>query len=398
MNRLHCAYMPRLTKIVVEKCRPPTHGQVFVRDSEITSLALRVTTRGSKSFVYEGRIRGRMRRMTLGGYPALSVHQARQEALKIKGAIAKGEDPSLERKKGREALTFGQLAAVYLERHARQHKKSAHRDEQMIECYLARWRNRSVSDITRDDVVRLHQTLGTDHGHYAANRTVALLRTIFNRAADWGHLNGGNPAERLKLFREEKRDRFLSPDELSRVNEALLQEENPYWRAYFPLSLFLGTRRTELLEARWAKIDLERGTWRIPNTKSGNPHLLPLPTAAVEILRQLPSRGTSEWVFPGNGSSGHLIEPAKAWQRIRARAGVSDVRIHDLRRTLGSWLAGEGYSLPLIGRALNHQNASTTQIYARLQLDPVREALEKNAASMLSFMNQTSGLEETNRN
>jgi integrase len=339
-----------------------------------------------------------MRRITLGSYPALSVHQARQEALKIKGAIAKGEDPSLARKQDREALTFGQLAALYVERHAKQHKKSAHRDEQMIASYLARWKNRKISDITRDDVVRLHQALGTDHGRYAANRTVALLRTIFNRSADWGFLVDRNPAERLKLFREEKRDRFLSPDELRCVNEALLEEENLYWRAYFPLSLFLGTRRTELLEARWADIDLERGTWRIPNTKSGNSPLLPLPKAAVEVFRQLPSRGTSEWVFPGNGSSGHLIEPAKAWQRIRARAGVSDVRIHDLRRTLGSWLASEGYSLPLIGRALNHQNASTTQIYARLQLDPVREALEKNAASMLSFMKRTSGSETPDTN
>jgi integrase len=390
--------MTRLTKLVVEKCQVPAQGQVFVRDSEITSLALRVTAGGSKSFVFEGRIRGRMRRMTLGGYPALSVHQARQEALKIKGAIAKGEDPSLERKKDREALTFSQLAAVYLERHAKQHKKSAHRDAQMIGSYLARWKNRKISDITRDNVVRLHQTLGTDHGRYAANRTVALLRTIFNRAADWGYLSDGNPAERVRLFREEKRDRFLSPDELSRVNEALLEEDNLYWRAYFPLSLFLGTRRTELLEARWVDIDLERGTWRIPNTKSGNSPLLPLPKAAVAIFHQLPSQSTSEWVFPGSGNSGHLIEPAKAWQRIRARAGVSDVRIHDLRRTLGSWLASEGYSLPIIGRALNHQNASTTQIYARLQLDPVREALEKNAASMLSFMNQTSGPEETDRN
>jgi integrase len=385
--------MIKLTKLAVEKCRGPAHGQIFIRDSEITGLALRVTAGGSRSFVFEGRIRGRMRRMTLGGYPSLSVHQARQEALKIKGAIAKGEDPSLERKQDREALTFGQLAALYLERHAKQHKKSAHRDEQMIASYLARWKNRKISDITRDDVVRLHQALGTDHGRYAANRTAALLRTIFNRAADWGLLMGRNPAERLKLFREEKRDRFLSPDELGRVNKALLEEANPYWHAYFPLSLLLGARRTELLEARWADIVLDRGMWRIPNTKSGNPHLLPLPTAAAEILRQLPSRDTSEWVFPGNGVSGHLIEPAKAWQRIRAKAGVHDVRIHDLRRTLGSWLAGEGYSLPLIGRALNHQNTSTTQIYARLQLDPVREALETNAASMLSVMNSENGFE-----
>jgi integrase len=333
--------------------------------------------------------------MTLGGYPALSVHQARQEALKIKGAIARGEDPGLKRRQDRELLTFGQVARIYLERHATLHKKSAHRDAQTIKLCLTKWGTRKLSDISRNDVIRLHQALGAERGRYAANRTVALLRTIFNLSVDWGYLNGTNPAERLKLFREEKRDRFLSPDELSRVNKSLSEESNPYWHAYFQLSLFLGARRTELLEARWAIIDLERATWRIPNTKSGTPHLLPLPWAAVEILRQLPSRGTSEWVFPGDGISGHLIEPAKVWQRIRVRAGLRDVRIHDLRRTLGSWLASEGYSLPLIGRTLNHQNAATTQIYARLQLDPVREALERNAALMATVMSPNSALKQT---
>ena len=325
MLRLHCAYMPvKLTKLAVERLSVPHQGQVFIRDSEVTGLALRVTAGGAKSFVYEARIHGRMRRMTLGGYPALGVHQARQEALKIKGAIAKGEDPSLERKQDRETLTFGELATVYLERHAKPHKKSAHRDEQMIRLYLAKWRNRKISDITRDNVAHLHQTLGNGHGRYAANRTVALLRTIFNRAGDWGYLTGGNPAERLQLFREEKRDRFLSVDELSRVNEALLKEENPYWQAYFPLLLFLGTRRNELLEAHWTDLDLERGTWRIPNTKSGQPHLLPLPKAAAEILHQLPSRGTSEWVFPGNGISGHLISPLRLGNEYgRGRGSVT---------------------------------------------------------------------------
>jgi integrase len=142
----------------------------------------------------------------------------------------------------------------------------------------------------------------------------------------------------------------------------------------------LGTRRGELLTARWEDIDLEQKIWRIPSTKAGRPHLLPLPNAAVEILEGL-SR-TSTFVFPGTGAAGHMAEPSKAWQRIRKRAGVMDARIHDLRRTLGSWLAVQGYSLPLIGRALNHSNLSTTHIYARLDLEPVRSALEKTADLM----------------
>jgi integrase len=207
---------------------------------------------------------------------------------------------------------------------------------------------------------------------------------MFNIARDLRLCAGDNPAARIKLFREEKRERFLSPEEMHRVNDALAQEPNEYWRAYFPLSLMLGTRKTELLAARWADVDLDQRTLRLPMTKAGRSHLLPLPNPVVEMLQALPSRGEGEWLFPGRGATGHLAEVASAWQRIRARAGVPDVRVHDLRRTLGSWLAAQGYSLPLIGRALNHSNSVSTAVYARLQLDPVREALERNAALMLA--------------
>jgi integrase len=145
----------------------------------------------------------------------------------------------------------------------------------------------------------------------------------------------------------------------------------------------LGTRKAELLRARWTDIDFDQGTLRIPTTKAGRSHLLPLPVSAVDLLKGLPSYQTEIFVFPSDSAhDGHLVEPAKAWQRIRARADLKDVRIHDLRRTLGSWLAGQGYNTPLIGKALNHRNAASTAVYARLDLDPLRLALEKNSERM----------------
>jgi integrase len=370
-----------VTKASVDLLIPPVCGQKFLRDDRITGLAVRVTAAGVKSFVFEGRVRGRVKRVTIGPYPYMTVALARQEALRIKTEIAQGRDPIRDRAAQRKVLTFGDLEEVYIERYAKPHKRTWKRDAQMIAGYLSRWRNRMLSDITIDDVARLHERLGRENGRYAANRTVALLRTMFNLARDWGHLETSNPAARVKFYREEKRDRFLSPEELRRVNEALAEEPDPYWRAYFPLSLLLGTRKSELQCARWEDMDLDQKTWRIPSTKAGRPHLLPLPNAAAEILKGLPK--VSEFVFPGKGASGHLAESAKAWQRIRKRAGVPDARMHDLRRTLGSWLAAQGHSLPLIGRALNHSNVSTTQVYARLDLGLVREALERNAALML---------------
>jgi integrase len=168
---------------------------------------------------------------------------------------------------------------------------------------------------------------------------------------------------------------------LTAVNRALLEEPDWRWRAYFPLALMLGTRKSELLSARWSDIDLETRTWRIPETKAGNSHLLPLPGPTVTILSPLPSRGNSDWVFPGDGASGHIVERRKHGSEC-ARAGVADVRIHDLRHTLASWLVAQGFHLPLIGRALNHTQTETAARYAHPALDPIRAALEQPAALM----------------
>lgn len=156
---------------------------------------------------------------------------------------------------------------------------------------------------------------------YAANHVLRLLRSMFNLARDWGMLVGDNPATRIKLLSETKRDRFLSPDELARVNTALAQEPNEYWRAFFALSLMLGTRKGELLVLKWTDIDFRQRTLRISQTKVGRPHILPLPAPAISILEPLPSRETGEWVFPSAESkTGHLASPEHAWERIRKAA------------------------------------------------------------------------------
>jgi integrase len=321
----------------------------------------------------------------------VTVAFARQRGLEIRTAIAHGEDPAADAAAARKEATFADLAADYMERHAQPNKRSAWQDENSLRRYVPDgWNNRRLSDITRADVARLHARIGEDHGHYAANRTLALLRTMFNLARVWELSKSENPALGIKQFREQKRERYLSPDELTAVNRALLEEPDWRWRAYFPLALMLGTRKSELLSARWTDFNLETRTWRIPETKDGNSHLLPLPGPTVAILAGLPSRGNSDWVFPGDGASGHIVEPAKAWQRVRARAGVPDVRIHDLRHTLASWLVAQGFNLPLIGRALNHSQVATTARYAHLALDPVREALERNAQLMLAPQSITS--------
>jgi integrase len=376
----------RLTKDAIERAKRPEAGRKerFIRDDVVRGLGVRITASGAKSFIFEARIKGRPRRLTLGCWPDLTVILARQRAVEMRAAIARGEDPAADAEAARKEATFDDLATIYMERHARPNKRSAWQDENTLRRYIpVGWNSRRLSDITRADVARLHAKIGEDHGHYAANRTLALLRTMFNLARVWELFKAENPVQGIKQFREERRARYLNPDELAAVNRALLEEPDWRWRAYFPLALMLGTRKSELLGMRWADIDMERRAWRIPLTKAGNSHLLPLPGPVAAILSGLPSHGKSDWVFPGDGAAGHIVEPAKAWQRVRARANVADVRIHDLRHTLASWLVAQGFNLPLIGRALNHTQTATTARYAHLALDPVRAALEQTAALMV---------------
>jgi integrase len=319
------------------------------------------------------------------------VLAARLKAVEIRNAIAHGEDPAAEAQAAKQEMTFGELAAEYMRRHARPHKRSADDDEAMLKGYIPpSWNSRRLSDISSDDVSRLHAQIGARLNpqigqpiHYAANRLLALLQTMFNLAQQWKLFKGDNPASGIRRFKEYHRERDLNVEELERLNAALLEEPDWRWKVYFPLCVALGTRRMELLSARWDCIDLQGGTWLIPKTKTGRSLLLPLAPEIVAMLKELPSRGRSEWVFPGKGSSGHLVEPKKAWARILKRAGVAAARVHDLRHTAASLLRNKGYDLQIIGRALGHSNLSTTQRYAHLQLSTLRPAMDTLAAQVL---------------
>jgi integrase len=372
--------MPKLTKRIIGQTAFPACGQVLVRDSELRGFALRVT-RGSKSFVLEKRIHGRMRRFTLGPYGPLTVEQARLLASTRIGEIAHGQDPAEIRQTRIHEPTFADLTEWYEQRHLPR-KRSARDDRSMLTMYLKEFRARKLSDITRNDVVLLHGVIGKS-APYRANRVVALLRKMFNLARDWGLFAGENPATRIQFFREISRDRFLHPDELPRVFAAIAEEPDVFVRAAFLTALLTGARREEVLTMRWEDLNFERAEWRIPRTKADRPHVLPLVRPLVTILKQLPRESENGYIYSGRNGSGHRVNMKRAWQRIRAKAGVTDVRFHDLRRTVGSWLASSGESLVLIGKVLNHTSMSTTAIYARLNLDPVRQALERNARKML---------------
>lgn len=251
------------------------------------------------------------------------------------------------------------------------------------------WRNLKVSNIRRADVAALHARIGDSHP-YEANRVLELLSKMFELARRWGYLeeNAVNPARGIDKYKEAKRDRWVTPEEIPELVRAINQEQNPYVKAAIWLYLLTGLRKSELLEAKWTAVDWTRGELKIPDTKAGRVHYVPLSGPALAMLRSIPRVEGNEFILPGRNPGGHLVNIHKPWQRIRTRAELQDVRLHDLRRTVGSWLAQSGNSLHLIGKVLNHSSTATTAVYARFAQNQVREALEDHARQVVRFANK----------
>jgi integrase len=216
---------------------------------------------------------------------------------------------------------------------------------------------------------------------------------MFSYAVNVGY-EGVNPCRGVRRFKEEARDRFLQADELGRFFAAL-EEESDIMRDYFKVSLLCGTRKSNTQAMRWDEVNLDRGEWRVTDTKNGIPQTVYLCPAAVAILRERKASATSEYVFPGRcKDTPHLTFPYKSWYRVCKRADLVGLRPHDLRRSLASWQVATGASLPVVGKTLGHLDASTAAIYARLNLDPVRAAVDTAVAAMLNAANRTTETEQ----
>lgn len=363
---------------------PAGKDRAWVYDAKTPGLAVMVTAKGARSFYVYRKVNGRPQRVRLGGFPDISIEQARRLAGRTTGSIAEGIDPQAEKRRARIEPTIGGLFAYYLETHAKVHKRSWKGDQQQFDRYLKPWKARRLSHIERRDVAALHARIGRDHGHYAANRLLSLLHKMFTVGLREGFTES-NPAHGIQKFREQSRERFMAADELPRFFAALEAEPNQTIRDYIMVALLTGARRSNVMAMRWADVNLERGTWTIPGdeSKNGSAMTLPLSAPVVEILRRRQG-GDSPFVFASYGKSGHLQDIKATWKLILQRANIADLRLHDLRRTLGSWQAATGASLSVIGKSLGHKNTATTAIYARLNLDPVRQSVDTATAAMLA--------------
>lgn len=252
----------------------------------------------------------------------------------------------------------------------------------MIRRYFGPLLGFALADITPLIVEAWFHEIGK-HSQAQANKSLSILRTMYEKAKDWRLYSGDNPAQRVKKYPKHERDRFVLPEEMPRLMESL-QREHEDTQCYFLLCLLVGCRRSEALDLKWVDLNFESRVWRKAHTKTRRIHLVPIPGALLVRLAALPR--ANEWVFATPSTRGHWC-PELAFQRwdvIRQAAGLPDVTIHDLRRTCASWLAIHGENMAIISKGvLNHTTLANTGIYTRLCVSPVTRALEENSVRMM---------------
>ncbi|MEA0971473.1 Site-specific integrase [Candidatus Megaera venefica] len=313
----------------------------------------------------------------------MTVENARNEAQSVIAKMLRGSNPNEDKKNIRSEITFGDMFHLFMERHSIQNKKTWKEDESSVNNLLSNWFSKQLSSITKQEVQLVHEKIKNENGLYRANRMLARIRVIYSKAIEWGWV-GINPSQGVKKSKEKSRDRFLHSDELPRFFESVEAETNTTIKDYIYISLFTGARKSNVLAMRWEDINFERREWLIPETKNGESLRVHLTGEVLSILQtRLEQYPKGEWVFESIGKTGHLVEPKSGWKRILQRAEIKDLRLHDLRRTLGSWQAATGANSYIIGRSLGHKNPQSTAIYARLSIDPIKDSVEKATQAML---------------
>jgi integrase len=376
------------TKGNIDALPLPESKHVIYHDTRVPGLIIRVFATGVKSFSLYRRIAGKTENITIGKYSKMSPEQARKEAEKLNGKIAEGMNPAEEKRSLRAELTLGDLFDYYLVNHAKIHKRTWKYDQNMFRLYFSHWRKRRISTLARREVQNLHGKMGNENGEAQANRAFALLNTIFEKGKEWGY-TGENPCLKLNKFRLHSRERFLQESEFPSFFKAVMNELSETERDFFLLLLFTGARKSNVLSMAWKDINFDLRVWNIPASQSKNKtsYSVPLVKPALEIInRRCNADQESPWIFSSKASkSGHLEEPKRAWTRVRKISELEDVRMHDLRRTLGSWMAMTGASLLTISYALGHKLASlsVTAVYARASVEPIRLAMETAVQAML---------------
>jgi len=379
--------MPKLTKRTIDATEPQA-TEFFIWDESIPGFGVRIMPSGRKSFVVQYRAGRRPRRMSLGPSTVLTCDQARTRAITIIAAVKNGEDPAADRAAKRNAATVSDLADRFDKEHIAVRLKASTAKEYrgtLIRFILPALGRLAVPEITRADVAKFHHDLR--HIPYQANRCLEVVSKMFVLAEMWGlRPDGSNPRKHIRKYPEEKRERFLSAAELRRIGEVLREMESERTELQSAilaarLLIMTGCRLGEIMTLKWDYVDFEERVLRLPDSKTGK-KVVHLGVPAVEYLQGAQHIDGNPWVITGTLPGKPLSDLQPFWQRVRARAGVKDVRIHDLRHTFASAAVASGQGLPMIGKLLGHTQVQTTARYAHLAAEPVRLAADSVATSL----------------
>ncbi len=363
----------------------------------LPGFGVKVTPAGRTVYLIQYRLRGRKgrtRRVTIGQHGNTTAERARVQAKVLLGEVAAGRDPAAERDKVRAGRSCGECLDRFLDEHVDTKLKisSAREYRRIAGLYVARTlRRRPLAEIARADIARLHHNMRDKP--YQANRTLALLSKFFNWCEKHGlRTDGSNPCRHIEKYREKKRERFLSEEELARLGEALSEAvaagtATPWTIAAIRLLVLTGARLSEILTLKWERVDFEHQHLRLPDSKTGSKSVY-LNAPALEVLANMPRLEGNPYVICGDKPGAHLVNLQKPWQRIRLAAGLDDVRIHDLRHSFASVAVVGGMSLPVIGALLGHSQPQTTARYAHLSADPLKAASDAVGRRIAGAMKQ----------
>jgi integrase len=382
----------RFTDAGVKRLPAPATGNKVYSDGTVAGFGLRVTEGGNRSFVLEYRVRGtqRKRRYTIGAFPDWTTTGARSRAQELKRLIDMGADPLGELEEQREAPTVSDLIERFEQEHLSRKRESTRTDYgRMIKNHIAPHfgKHTKVADVSFADIERLHTKISARGHRYRANAVVRVASKMFNLAIRWG-MRDDNPCKGVEKNTEYQRRRYLKPEELERLVKALAAHPNQQAANAIRLLLLTGARRGEVLAARWADIDLGSGLWSKPpsSVKQDENHEVPLSAPARQLLSEIREallakhRQLPEYVFPGGGDAEHVVNIKRSWRSILKVAGITGLRLHDLRHSYASELVSGGSTLALVGALLGHASVETTKRYSHLYRDPLRAATERVGA------------------
>jgi integrase len=373
---------------------PYEHKKINYFDTAMRGFMLEVRASGGKTYYqrYTDE-RGRERQFKIGPADVLTLGQAKRKARQIKAQAILGGDPQRELQERRSIPTLGIFVEQRYLPFVRTYKRSWQTDEIVLRVHvLPRLGRLFLDEITTERIVEIVAAMRDDeYAPGTVGRVIVILRYLFNLARKWNVLRASeNPAANIPVPPDVQRNRFLDKLEIKKLVEVLVSDENQVAAKAILLLLLTGARRNEITHARWENVDLKASMLFVPLSKSGTSRYIVLNKDAVAVLRSIPRLPGNPYVFPSPITGRPSASLHFPWNRIRTKAGLDDLRLHDLRHSFASALVNDGRELYTVQRLLGHANAKATQRYAHLKRETLAEAAETMGTLVSPILEETS--------